>query len=214
MGHHSYRIRRIIRGSQLFALITLATVGTTFVSAVPPQPSGRPTVALDDAFQPAVGVAVGRAVMSASPAKFTANLRSVSKVPRVQKVTSEDSHRAAAKRVVDRVKAHPARPVAHPSSSAPRAMTESAAEPNAYGCGAALAYLQAHAAPGFSFECPGWAEGNQGMTCMDMPGVCPGKMVIAISTPCAAAYMNEASNSWVFLGLSDAPIDPYGYCSE
>ena len=69
-----------------------------------------------------------------------------------------------------------------------------------------------HAAPGFSFECPGWADGHQAMSCDNVPGVCPGTMVIAISIPCPAAYMNEASNSWVLLGKSDAPLDPYGYC--
>ena len=81
-----------------------------------------------------------------------------------------------------------------------------------YGCAAALAYLQAHAAPGFTFECPGWAEGHQAMSCVDVAGVCPGAEVIAISTPCPAAYMNEASNSWVLLGESNASLDPYGYC--
>jgi hypothetical protein len=30
--------------------------------------------------------------------------------------------------------------------------------------------------------------------------------------PCAAAYMNEAHNSWVVLGDISGPIDPYGYC--
>jgi hypothetical protein len=50
------------------------------------------------------------------------------------------------------------------------------------------------------------------MTCVNVSGVCPGARLIAISVPCSAAYMNEASNSWVVLGESDAPIDPYGYC--
>jgi hypothetical protein len=87
-----------------------------------------------------------------------------------------------------------------------------ASEPGGYGCTAALSYLQAHAAPGFSFECPGYAEGHQAMTCVNVAGVCPGAKLIAISIPCAAAYMNESSNSWVLSGKSDAPIDPYGYC--
>ncbi len=81
-----------------------------------------------------------------------------------------------------------------------------------YGCAPALAYLQAHSAPGFIFQCPGWADGHQAMSCIDVPGVCPGARVIAISTPCPAAYMNEASNSWVISGESNAAIDPYGYC--
>jgi hypothetical protein len=211
MGNHSYRIGRIIRGSQLLALITLATVGTTLVSAFPPQASGSPTVARDDAFQQAVGVAIGQSVLSSSLATNTAGPAPASTVTRA------DSHRAAAKihdRVVEPVKVHASRSSAHRNSSPRGATNDRAAPPSGYGCGSALAYLRVHAAPGFSFECPGWAEGNQGMTCMDMPGVCPGKLVIVISTPCAAAYMNEASNSWVFMGLSDAPIDPYGYCSS
>jgi hypothetical protein len=42
---------------------------------------------------------------------------------------------------------------------------------------------------------------------------CPSESVIAIADPCAQTYMNEASNSWVLTGRSDAPIDPYGACS-
>jgi hypothetical protein len=87
-----------------------------------------------------------------------------------------------------------------------------AAVPSGYGCGPAIAYLQAHAAPGFAFQCPGYAEGHQAMTCDNVAGVCSGTKVIAISTPCPAAYMNEASNSWVVLGESHASLDPYGYC--
>ena len=82
----------------------------------------------------------------------------------------------------------------------------------AWGCDAALAYLSAYAAPRFTFECPGYAEGHQGMTCVNEPGVCPNEWLIAIAVPCPQAYMNEASNSWVAEGLSDAPIDPYGSC--
>jgi hypothetical protein len=50
------------------------------------------------------------------------------------------------------------------------------------------------------------------MTCVNIPGVCPNTRLIAITVPCPVAYMNEASNSWVLLGLRQAPIDPYGYC--
>jgi hypothetical protein len=84
--------------------------------------------------------------------------------------------------------------------------------PSGYGCGAALSYLAANAAPGFHFECPGYALGHQAMTCIDVAGVCSGTKLIAISDPCPAAYMNEASNSWVLEGLRQAPIDPFGYC--
>ena len=36
--------------------------------------------------------------------------------------------------------------------------------------------------------------------------------LIEIVDPCPAAYMNEASNSWALLGVSDVPIDPCGRC--
>ena len=81
-----------------------------------------------------------------------------------------------------------------------------------WGCWAAVAYLTAYAYPGFTLECPGNAEGREGMTCKYWPGVCPGQLVIAIADPCPAAYMNEAANSWVLMGVSKAPEDPYGTC--
>ena len=82
----------------------------------------------------------------------------------------------------------------------------------ASGCTAALAYLAAYSAPGFNFACPGYALGHEAMTCINEPGACPGENLIAIADPCAHAYMNEASNSWVLTGQSSAPIDPYGPC--
>ena len=87
-----------------------------------------------------------------------------------------------------------------------------AGQATAWGCAAALAYLTAYAYPGFALECPGDAQGRQGMTCIDEPGACPGEHLIAIADACPQAYMNEASNSWVLMGRSDAPIDPYGAC--
>jgi hypothetical protein len=82
----------------------------------------------------------------------------------------------------------------------------------AWGCTAALAYLQAYAAKGFTLECPGDAEGQEAMTCMRVARACPTSAVIAIADPCPQAYMNEASNSYVIIGASDSPIDPYGPC--
>lgn len=79
-------------------------------------------------------------------------------------------------------------------------------------CSAAIAYLGAHSAPGFTFECPGYALGHQAMTCVNVAGVCPGAKLIVISTVCPASYMNEAHNSWVLTGQSSGSIDPYGYC--
>jgi hypothetical protein len=88
-----------------------------------------------------------------------------------------------------------------------------AGEATAFGCTAALAYLAAYAAPGFSFQCPANAGGHQaGTLCWSTASPCDIARVIHIAEPCAAAYMNEASNSWVLLGRSDAPIDPYGSC--
>lgn len=82
----------------------------------------------------------------------------------------------------------------------------------ASGCAAAEAYLSAYAYPGFTVECPGDALGREGMTCLNEPGLCPGEAIIAIADACPAAYMNEASNSWVLEGRSAAAIDPFGSC--
>jgi hypothetical protein len=79
-------------------------------------------------------------------------------------------------------------------------------------CSAALAYLRANSAPGFQFECPGYALGHQAMTCVNVAGVCPGIRLIVISTVCTASYMNEAHNSWIVAGYRSGSIDPYGYC--
>jgi hypothetical protein len=94
-----------------------------------------------------------------------------------------------------------------PSSGVPPA-----GQATGWGCAAALTYLNAYAYPGFVFECPGDALGRQAMTCDNEPGVCPNELLIAIADACPAAYMNEASNSWVLMGQSTAPIDPYGTC--
>ena len=83
---------------------------------------------------------------------------------------------------------------------------------SSWGCSAALSYLQAYAAKGFALECPGYAEGQEAMTCLRVAGVCPASAVIAIADPCPQAYMNEASNSYVITGVADSPIDPYGPC--
>ena len=100
---------------------------------------------------------------------------------------------------------------AAPAPSDPGALP-AVGQATTWGCAAALAYLQAYAAKGFTLECPGYAEGREAMTCMNQPGACQGASVIAIADPCPQAYMNEASNSLVLSGASDAPIDPYGPC--
>ncbi|HAM03748.1 MAG TPA: hypothetical protein DCQ30_16210, partial [Acidimicrobiaceae bacterium] len=82
-------------------------------------------------------------------------------------------------------------------------------------CQAALSYLASHAAPGFVASCPHYADGHEAATtCVGAPQCMPGSMFIWIADPCPAAYMNEASNSWVLTGQSTAPWDPYGYCGE
>jgi hypothetical protein len=89
-----------------------------------------------------------------------------------------------------------------------------AGEATASGCSAALEYLNAYAAPGFTFECPGFAQGHQAMTtCVSATSPCSALRLIVIADPCPNAYMNEASNSWALIGASDAPLDPYGYCA-
>jgi hypothetical protein len=84
-----------------------------------------------------------------------------------------------------------------------------------YGCTAALAYLAGHANPEFTSVCPGYADGNEAMTCVNIPGLCEGEHLIVINDPCPAAYMNEAYNSQSWSD-SEAqftrPIDPYGAC--
>jgi cytoskeletal protein RodZ len=96
----------------------------------------------------------------------------------------------------------------------------------AWGCTAALAYLQAYAAPGFALDCPGYAEGHEAMTCLhgtpQYPDACPSGPTIAISDACPQAYMNESANSWYMtgqlsteqakFGVSYAEIDPFGAC--
>jgi hypothetical protein len=88
-----------------------------------------------------------------------------------------------------------------------------AGEATASGCAPALAYLRAYAAPGFSFECPGYADGHQAMTaCVAQASTCGLQRLIVIADPCPNAYMNEASNSWALIAASDGPLDPYGSC--
>jgi hypothetical protein len=101
-----------------------------------------------------------------------------------------------------------ATPPANPPVRTPTVTTASSAD----SCSTALAYLAANSAPGFRFECPGYAEGHQAMTCINVAGVCPGAKLIVIATVCSASYMNEASNSWVLSGLRSRAIDPYGSC--
>jgi hypothetical protein len=84
----------------------------------------------------------------------------------------------------------------------------------AWGCAAAIQYLEAYAAPGFSIQCPGNAGGHEATTtCISGATLCGDGASIVIADPCPAAYMNEASNTWVLIGVwQNVPIDPYGQC--
>jgi hypothetical protein len=94
---------------------------------------------------------------------------------------------------------------------APASALPAAGQATQYGCPAALAYLAAYAAPAFVSSCPGDAGGHQARTICWTALPCQSG-TIAIADPCPAAYMNEASNSWVLTGVSKAPVDPYGTC--
>jgi hypothetical protein len=75
-----------------------------------------------------------------------------------------------------------------------------------------MAYLAAYEAPGFSAACPAFSDGYQATTSCRGARCSAGEGLITITVPCPEAYMNEASNSRVLAGLSQSPIDPYGYC--
>ena len=105
----------------------------------------------------------------------------------------------------------PAESSVTPTTSASGAPALGAA--TTWGCAAALVYLNAYAAPGFTLECPAYSQGHQASTsCVSQSSPCDQQRVITVADPCPAAYMNEASNSWVLMGESSAPIDPYGRC--
>jgi hypothetical protein len=121
--------------------------------------------------------------------------------------------------------ATPAAPSPAPAPAPPPAVP-AVGQATAWGCSAALAYLQAYAAPGFALDCPGYAEGHEAMTCVHdtpaYPDACPNGPTIAISDACPQAYMNESANSWTLtgqlateqqkFGVSYADIDPFGAC--
>lgn len=114
----------------------------------------------------------------------------------------------------------PPPPPPAPTTTAPPPPPAAAAAAPGYGCGAALAYLASHEAPGFTNSCPGPSDGHQATTtAYYSSGQVTG--TIGIEDPCPAAYMNEAHNSWVlraqYMGTPipdglGTTIDPYGYC--
>jgi hypothetical protein len=195
------RIRSNVRSFRGFHLLLVALLAAS-VSLVPVAISSNSAAALDAAvptpnLQPGLGFLASDLGRSFSPLVLTLS------TPPLHRILSDESVRTGGSHAVHRLKL-PATPARKAGQVRPD---------SSYGCVPALAYLRSHAAPGFTFQCPGWADGHQAMTCENIPGLCPGTSLIAIAVPCAAAYMNEASNSWVLTGRSDAPIDPYGYCS-
>jgi hypothetical protein len=185
------RFVRLFNSSHFLTVIVLTAIG--IVCLIPL--SAHPTAMHSDAPRVAAGSKPSTSTASTPPSATTTTT-----VPTPTTTTTQPTP--------------PTTPVTTPPAPAPHppAVDASQIVPPGYGCAPALAYLQAHAAPGFTFECPGWADGHQAMTCINVAGVCSGTKVIAISIPCPAAYMNEASNSWVVLGESNAPLDPYGFC--
>ncbi len=123
---------------------------------------------------------------------------------------------------------HPAAAQPQPNPPAPvRPMSPTTTIPTAAGCGPALTYLAAHAAPFFDFTCAPRAsevacaglsvDGGRAVGCTVAQGHSVGPITGHIyldSTICPAglmtAAMNEASNSMRLSGRSTAPVDPYG----
>lgn len=96
-----------------------------------------------------------------------------------------------------------------PPAPAPVARTAAAAQqavpPAAATCGSVIQAVEArglYPAPGFVVICPGYALGHEGMTCLDVAGVCPGSAEIVIHYVQAFVVANEFENSRI---LSGAP---------
>lgn len=100
-----------------------------------------------------------------------------------------------------------------------RRIVAPAGSPAGY-CTQAIAYLTAHAAPGFTFTCaphasepPCASVASDAVGCtsaVTSAGVTTGHIYIDSNCPSATTYENEASNSNRAAGLNDAPVDPLG----
>jgi hypothetical protein len=113
----------------------------------------------------------------------------------------------------------PLAPVPAPAAAPPRpvvAAETSVVDP----CPAAIAAVEArglYPAPGFSVTCPGYALGHEGMTCLNVPGVCAGAREIVIHYPEAFVVANEFENSRILSGMParchtiDCGSIAYGY---
>jgi hypothetical protein len=183
--------RRIRVALTLFALVAIATTG----ESVRPATSSYGTVT---ASRPAVSSA------APSPASSPiADLDAARPHPIPGPMPAAVVHSAP--------RAHVAVKTNRSGNSSGTTGTSKSANPSGYGCAAALSYLRANAAPGFTLVCPGYALGRQAMTCVNHAPQCSNEKIIVIADPCPAAYMNEAHNSWVLTGKASG-IDPYGDC--
>ena len=196
MDNNSHPLSQLTNISHVLTVLVLMAVGAVFLIPLSSLPTARRTAAPIEARHEVANSKSHSSVSEPAPATTT--------VPTTTPPTTPPA-------AVPTPTTPPVPAPVPPTPRAPAAVAVATVS-NGYGCAPALAYLQAHAAPGFTFECPGWTDGHQAMTCDNVAGICPGAKVIAIATPCPAAYMNEASNSWVVLGESNAALDPYGYC--
>ena len=191
-SHHDQR--DWLRALLLIVALPVLVVATVIIGA----PASQGATAARDLSRPATPAGSATPAVTAVPASTTTTT-----APPTTTTTQPPSTTTTAPA--------PAPQVAPAAQASPSV----AATPPGYGCAAALAYLAANANPEFSFECPGYADGNAAMTCINRDPECPGEHLIVISDPCPAAYMNEAynSNSWSdATGTFTRPIDPYGSC--
>jgi hypothetical protein len=199
-------------------------LGAGAVLAATGGPAGPPGTRTTDALLTPTGVSGGLAGVQA-PRRAVARHIAVVHTGTRFAVSPHSSHAKAEVVTTPAPAAPPVRPAPVARTPAPAAAVASAvtSQPapvlplrgraTAFGCPAALAYLEAYAAPDFILACPGNAQGHDATTeCINGTVLCSLGRFIAIAVPCPAAYMNEASNSWVLMGLSFAPIDPYGSC--
>lgn len=206
------------RGRRLFTavIVTLLSLGgTVAMASAAPDHSGA-------AASPTSMAAISAATTSpppptapaTQPTPTTATTVHPAAPPAAPDVVATAAPVAAPAAGVPSASVHPApaHPVAVRPVAAPTAAVRPAAVPGPDTCAAAVAYLAANSAPGFTYECPGYALGHQAMTCVNVAGVCPGSDLIVINVVCPASYMNEAHNSWILSGRRTGGIDPYGYC--
>lgn len=208
---HGYGPRSLARRPAIIAAVfTLVTGGSVIVaSSLPTHASATPSLAHDVSVA-APAVPAPRVVPSTATSTSTSTTVAVPASRPAPSVGPINTDTVSGHKVT--VASVPPKPPVTAPAVTKRAIAAATGTAAAGGCSAALTYLRAHSAPGFRFECPGYALGHQAMTCIDVAGVCPGTKLITIADACPAAYMNEAHNSWVLSGAATGPIDPYGYC--